>query len=138
VPLITITTTAERYPLAVPSDDTPLQALTAEFGSIIPEIIIGNAEELHLEADTPLEGVQVDYRLYHPRVVNGADFWIVAEFTESGLSKEEEIEVRQHFKVMCRTFFGAHYETGFPRLATDIFWRQGRGFLIYDKLEKEW
>jgi hypothetical protein len=129
MPLVTVTAKAEYFPAATPEDDTERQALTAKFGADLPDIMKACGEQLGLGDKTPKEAVQVDYQLYHPRVVNGVDLWVCVLFTEEPPSEERQLEIRKVFITIMRTFLAAHAKEC-PSVAVDIFWGPGRGFFL--------
>lgn len=138
MPLITITTTQSYQPANQASDDSPEQAITASLGEELPAMIVSKIVELHLDPEeTVEEGVQVDYALYHPRVVNGVDIWIKIEFAEYGFDDATQRSIRTVLKDMILLWFSSNSIKP-PNLALDVFWGPDRSFLIMGSTEVEW
>jgi len=136
MPLVTITAKSPYYPANDPIDDTEKQALTARLGEALPSLIIDNLSRLHLEADTPLDGVQVNYQKFHARAIHAPDIWVGILFT--GVPPEEiaQIAVRRALDDIVTTYLEQQESTA--ELAVDVFWGPGRGFFVIDGHRVEW
>jgi hypothetical protein len=127
VPLITVTTTQEWHPTDKPQDDSHKQMATAQLGQDLPNMFFEEQGKLGLDAGTPSEAVQVDFRLYHSRVVNGVDIWMVVQFTETGYDKVARISIKETLKDLIINWFSAH-NIDIPNFALDMFWGQTMDF----------
>lgn len=138
MPLITITTTAEYQPANQPQYDTPKMAITASLGEHFPKMVVDNCERLGLHPDdTPLEGVQVDYKLYHPRVVNGADIWVVVQFAERPADNDWPLEIADDLRGLILDWFDDNGHE-IPNIALDVFWGPDHGFFKFGDKSQSW
>jgi hypothetical protein len=135
MPLIDITTHRDRHPADHESADTELQHDTYNFGHDLARMIVENCEKLGLDPDdTPFEGVQVNFRLYHPRVINGVDMWIKVQFAEHGYDQAKRERIRTKLKSMILGWFVGN-RVEIPDMALDIFWGPDNGFILIGDLE---
>ncbi len=136
MPLIIITTTAAWLPAVRPEDDTQLQAITAALGEALPALIAAEADALYLSSTAP-KAVQVDYKQFHPRAVNGVDLWILVQFEGTIPSNLAGYSVRNALRKLITDWFESH-EYAEPRLTLDAFWGPGHGFAIMGAADLCW
>lgn len=132
MPLIDITATTDYYPKEDGSRDSVKQSVTADLGRDLPQMIIDHCRELELDAaDTPIEGVQVDFHRYHPKAVNPADIWLLIRFAEDKPESEgTQRRIRTTIKQMIDDWF-IDNDRMMPNIAVDIQWDGSRGFLSF-------
>jgi hypothetical protein len=119
-------------------EDSPKQAVTASLGESLPGLIVANVARLHLDPEeTPEDGVQVDYKMYHPRVVNGVDIWILIQFAEYVFDDATRLSIRDALIEVVTGWFDAH-NVVMPDVALDILWGPDHGFLQLGPTRIEW
>ena len=127
------------------------QSVSHRLGQGLPGAFIAEEKKLRLDPGTPEDAVQVDFHEYHKRAVNAADMWVLVRFTEDGLTKAEQNEVRDTVEKIVEHLLDV-YEREYeetagvlepddpwlramqnrrPQVAIDCFWGPGAGCIIF-------
>jgi hypothetical protein len=131
MPLVWISCRDPWYPTpapARPAPGTPAATVLA-LGDALPALFTHDTDALRLDAGTPPEAVQVDYRRSHPRAVNHPDVWLLVVLTESGLALAERTGVRDRLRDRIVEWVADHAASR-PVLTVDVFWGPGHGFML--------
>lgn len=122
MPLITVTTTARwQEPGSV----------VFRLCKALPRLLIERRKELHLDPDTPLEGVQVRLEQFGPHDINVPEIGVMTVFTEAApRSRLVREEIRQDIEEIIIDFLKPELLADIPDLDVDVFWGPGAGFMI--------
>lgn len=138
MPLIQITTKPDYYPADYRRDDTANQSMTGEFAEALPALFVSHIVDFHMDADTPVAGVQVTHQKFHRRDVNAPDMWILIEFSEDGLDEAQQTEATGKVKKALLDWFEGNDYTLPDDYACDVRWSPSHGFLRIGGTVAEW
>ena len=135
MPLIQITSQHRYYPAAQRGSGTISQMLTADLARALPELFVSKSDKLHMEPGTLEAGVQVTHQKFHGQDVNTPDIWVLVQFSESGLTKKQQLKAKSQVKKLLTTWLGDNMPENF---AVDCFWGPSHGFLNIGGKIIEW
>lgn len=110
MPLVTLTCSSTYYP----PDSThvkvefPAQQRIIDLAEMLPKLIVAYADDLHLEAGTPEDAVQVDIKKFHAYSVNSVDLWVHVWFSENWNSEDVRKEVRDKLITIVADWLDEH------------------------------
>jgi hypothetical protein len=131
MPLVFITTGRRYHPPQWLWPWRKGQRTTIALGKALPGLFVSRAEELHLEPDTPPEGVQVTHHKFHRRGVNAPQkgMWIFVLFSEPELDENRRKLVRDRVQRLVNGWFTSEGLEMPPEIAFDFKWGPTHGFL---------
>lgn len=141
MPLIDITCSLSEYPDHFPQREGEILDYTAlDLGMSLPAICINHKDELGLEQETPLEGVQINYHRFHGRAINAPDIWIKFQLSEPYPGEERAAEIVGNLKRLINDELKALYvKPGIDLdVAVDCFWGPSHGFLYINGTQADW